>query len=533
MRNGQIQQWCRFHHGRRSLGYAALILFGILLSVWFHLLGPMLTLAQTSTGSVTTNEAAPFNQPGFYPIQQNLPADLYRPTGEWVGRLILPRVEQFQQLQEAKQETDWAWFEVYHAPTANRALVGKIVRLGWSRDPRVQNYVKAGTRDVRFTPDVKRSMATGRIHPLRLDGRNQVGPLQSLAGFRPQDDVTVVLAGDITVEGNGAVTPPPPSIQSPTLRVSREPLLETGRYVALVQFVAAIVPPTGYNLPAQCPGGEPCASEFFRVRHYNPKTKRFDGVEAVLRVPQQPPDSNGVFFSTPRDLEKSPVGKAGWYVYGAQDKNGMFTVQALKPRSLFQLVPTDVVLGRSKALEYIRYQNWADTPPRKGTTQSVLVTERGVQPNAAIAAWQAGFNKNTPISSHALVIHLFGARGGQGKLGELGPLGTYTGHFAYGLAEVVRDQFTQEPQFDITYVQIYANNNPGIMSGVNTWANYMGNLQRGKMGTHPVSDILVKLDTISNSHFETFVLKSEPLKACALNFMNGRMGIPAIDSCSK
>jgi len=37
----------------------------------------------------------------------------------------------------------------------------------------------------------------------------------------------------------------------------------------------------------------------------------------------------------------------------------------------------------------------------------------------------------------------------------------------------------------------------------------------------------------SNSHFETFVLKSEPLKACALNFMNGRMGIPAIDSCSK
>jgi len=38
---------------------------------------------------------------------------------------------------------------------------------------------------------------------------------------------------------------------------------------------------------------------------------------------------------------------------------------------------------------------------------------------------------------------------------------------------------------------------------------------------------------VSNSHFETFVLKSEPLKACALNFMNGRMGIPAIDSCSK
>ncbi|HIK18554.1 MAG TPA: serine protease [Leptolyngbyaceae cyanobacterium M33_DOE_097] len=42
-----------------------------------------------------------------------------------------------------------------------------------------------------------------------------------------------------------------------------------------------------------------------------------------------------------------------------------------------------------------------------------------------------------------------------------------------------------------------------------------------------------KPNDFSNSHFETFVLKSEPLKACALNFMNGRMGIPAIDSCSK
>uniref|UniRef100_A0A7C3PBQ7 Uncharacterized protein n=1 Tax=Oscillatoriales cyanobacterium SpSt-418 TaxID=2282169 RepID=A0A7C3PBQ7_9CYAN len=42
-----------------------------------------------------------------------------------------------------------------------------------------------------------------------------------------------------------------------------------------------------------------------------------------------------------------------------------------------------------------------------------------------------------------------------------------------------------------------------------------------------------QLADFSNSHFETFVLKSEPLKACALNFMNGRMGIPAIDSCSK
>ncbi len=494
--------------GTRSRRLIPAALISFLIALALPLLGSTLTLSQSAptpvsnsvSNSISAKEAAPFNQLSFYPLQQTLPADLYRPTGEWMGRLVLPRVEQFQQWQQANQETDWAWFEVYHAPVANQALVGKIVRLGWSNTPKTQRYVKQATRDVRFTPEVQKSIDAGRMHPVRLNGRNQVGPLQSLAGFRPQDDVTVVLKGDIQIAGNATTPATAPALNAPTLRINREPVMETGRFVALVQIQNAIAPPTGYSLPAQCPGEMPCASEFFRVRHYNPATKQFDGLDAIIRVPQQPPDAIGVFFSTPRDLEKSPVGKAGWYVYGAQDKNGIFTAQALKPRSLFQLQPSQVILGEAKALKYIRYQNWADTPERKGTAQSVLVQEQETQPEAAIAQWTAGFNDKTPIGTRALVMHLFGARGGAGKLAELGPLGTYTGHFAYGLGEVVRDPFTQEPQFDITYVQIYANNGPGIMSGANTWANYMGNLYRGKMGTHPVSDIFVKLEALTQDY---------------------------------
>jgi len=444
--------------------------------------------------------SAPFNQLSFYPLTQTLPTDLYRPTAQWLGRLILPKPGQYQQWQRSTQETDWAWLEVYHAPPPYQDLVGKIVRLGWSQNPRTQTYVQTATQDVQFPPDVQKSIEAGRIHPVRLNGRQQVGPLQSLAGFRPQDDVTVGLAGDIQFEGNALTAPPIPGPGTPTVRISQEPVMTTGRYVALVKVVEAIAPPVGYPLPTQCPGGVPCASEFFRTQHYNPATQQFDGPMAVMRVPQQPSDSRGVFASTPRDLAKSPAGSAGWYVYGAPDRQGVFTVQALKPRSLFQLKPTTVVLGQANALNYIRYDNWAETAPRKGTVQSVVVDARAKEPEQAIAPWQAGLTNPNAIGTRALVLHLFGARGGDSDLGENGPLGTYTGHFAYGLAEVVRDEFTQEPQFDVTYVQVYANNGPGIMSGVSTWANYMGDLQRGKMGTHPTSDILVNFEPLTEDY---------------------------------
>lgn len=489
----------RFPWLRRSHQLRLWVGLGLLLALGLPLWPIAIAPAQTPAPAPAPTPA-PFNQLSFYPLTQTPPPDLYRPTAQWLGRLILPQPAQYQQWQRSTQETDWAWIEIAHAPAPYQSLVGKIVRLGWSQNPNTQTYVQTATRDVQFPPDVQKSIDAGRIHPTRLNGRQQVGPLQSLAGFRPQDDVTVGLAGEVQIEGNAIAAPPIPGTTTPTLRIRQEPVMTTGRYVALVKLLEAIAPPPGYALPSQCPGELPCASEFFRVQHYNPATQTFDGPTTVLRVPQQPPDRNGVFNSTPRDLEKSPAGTAGWYVYGAPDQQGTFTVQALKPRSLFQLKPTEVVLGQAKALNYIRYDNWATTDQRKGTVQSVLAEAQAKQPDLAIAPWQTGLTQPNAIGTRALVLHLFGSRGGEGKLGENGPLGTYTGHFAYGLAEVVRDEFTQEPQFDVTYVQVYANNGPGIMSGVSTWANYMGNLQRGKMGTHPTSDILVRFEPLTEDY---------------------------------
>jgi predicted Abi (CAAX) family protease len=303
--------------------------------------------------------------------------------------------------------------------------------------------------------------------------------LQAIAGARPKDDVTVSLTDAVLIR---------PTDGKPVLQIEAEPLLETGRYYTLVKILGTIAKPE--FIPKACPGIQPCPSELFRVQHYNPVTSQFDGVIDTVRIPQQPIDGNGVYASTPRELEKSPAGNAGWYLYGAQDQTGLFTVQAIKPRSLFQLQPQQVLLNEGQGLDYINTENWKATEQRKGTLQTVLIDTAAKTSEAAIASWKEG--------DRALVMHLFGGRGG--KSGEDSAMGTVTRHFAYGLADVIREPLANELQLDLRYYQVYANNIEGIISGENSWNNYMGSLQRGWLGTRPVTDILVKLDAIADDY---------------------------------
>ncbi|HEY9649156.1 MAG TPA: hypothetical protein V6C95_00730, partial [Coleofasciculaceae cyanobacterium] len=92
----------------------------------------------------------------------------------------------------------------------------------------------------------------------------------------------------------------------------------------------------------------------------------------------------------------------------------------------------------------------------------------------------------------------FGGIGG--KKGEKVRFGLVTGHFAYGIARVVRDRLSNELRFDIEYQQVYANNPDGIVSGAMNWSNYMGDLWRGWLGNRPVSDIVVKLDAVTQDY---------------------------------
>jgi len=411
-------------------------------------------------------QAQPFNQVTTFPIQPLPTSANLRPNGQWIGRLILPGEPDY-----AARPGDWVWFEVWHgAPD----LVGQRVRLTWKPTEANALYVETVTRDIKFSQQAENFLANGNVVPIRLNGRRAVGPLQSLAGARPNDDVTVRLVGGELINLDG----------EPVLQTGLEPVQISGREYGLVKILG---PDTTVSapLPQECPGPAPCPTEFFQVQFYDTATGEFTGPTGTVRIPQQPMVNGQRFISNLRELENSPGGRSGWYIYGARDANGVFTVQALKPRALVQLQPDQVVIGRDPGLKYIDRQNWRDTPQRQGTLQRVLVSADGGSSDAARALWQEG--------DYALIIHLFGGIGGENS--EFAPVGTVTGHFSYGLARVVREPIANELQFDVNYQQVYAHNGGAVLSGTHDWSSYMGDMQRGWLGVRPVSDVVVKLDS--------------------------------------
>ena len=397
------------------------------------------------------------------------PQDLnYKFNGGWIGRLVLPNPAQIEQ----SSLTDWVWVEIEHAPLKNRQLIGKTVRLTWQPKSAIESDAKQVTTDIKFTASTIASQHQGNIHPARLNGRSHVGALQSLAGARPVDDVLVALTG-VELSQIGST--------ESIITIDREPWQITGTLKGLVEILGTDTSRTE-PLPSTCPGAKPCPSEYFRVRHYNINSHAFDGQIETIRLPQLPAKRSGLFPSTIRDLAQSPGGNQGWYLYGNRDSQGLVTVTALQPRALFQLSRAPNILDRDARLDYLNRQHWANTPAQKGQLERVT------------------FNRQPEkLGDKALVIHSFGGIGG--KTGDNpGLTETVTGHFAYGIATVVRDEFTDELQWSIEYHQVYAHNPDGIIAGKQDWATYMGHLQRGWLATRPVADVLISYPPVTEDY---------------------------------
>ncbi len=378
------------------------------------------------------------------------PPDHYQPVAAWIGRLILPQVGDIQKL-----SGDWVWFEVLHSPV--QALIGQTVILTWQSNTDIDDYVSLVSRAVNFSSDAYGSQQAGKVHPSRLDGWQQVGPLQSLAGARPRDDVLVALA-DVRQQGN-------------TLAINQEPTQIAERFYGLVEIASSA--PIKTTCPSVC--------QKFQVRHYNPDSQVFDGATDVIYLPDIPA-INGIRQFNLEQLEQSPAGNLGWYIYGSPNDQGQFVVRAMAPRALFELAPNITITDPSDGLNYINFGNWRRTSDRKGTIQTVQLGQ---------TEWQEG--------DQGLVLHIFGGIGGD-QAETPSVIGTVTGHFAYGIATVVRDVITQKLRFDIDYHQVYAHNPNGIVSGKLSWAEYMGNLQRGWLGTRPISDAIIKLDILTQDY---------------------------------
>lgn len=428
--------------------------------------------------SYALGQRAPFNRPDHYPLERRPDPSHYRPHAAWMGRLILPTASELEQSVPSTPQ-DWVWLELEQTPKERTDLLGRRLRLTWQQTPELQGMVHTVTTDIHLGEAARAATTAGNVVPSRLDGRRLVGPLQSLAGARPHDDITVELdLVQLDTTANG----------EPLLRIGRPPVQITGRWTALVQILGPERGRTeaGGNGPLT-PGVDP---DRFRVRHFDSRSGRFDGPIETVRIPTQPPDRFGRRLFDPRGIANNSVGREGWYLHGSPDALGLFTVQALEPRLLAQLKADRTLSGTAASLRHILHGNWRDTPLQRGRLSRValwpdngrrtLLSRRGT----ATGAWRIG--------DEALVIHGFGGIGG--AQGEPTPGFTVTGHFAFGQAVVIADPFSGEPRFAIRYHQIYANNPNGIVSGAQDWSAFSGDLQRGWLGTRPISDVLIEAD---------------------------------------
>ncbi|MDX2229981.1 MAG: CAAX protease [Leptolyngbyaceae cyanobacterium bins.349] len=432
-------------------------------------------------------QQAAFVHPGYYPLDQTVDRRLYHPIGQWMGRLILPQPEQRHQVQGCL-------LEIHHAPANHAHLVGKIVNLRWMQDPLVQKLVQATTKDVHFSADAEYGVKYGGlVHPTRLNHWKQVNPLESLAGARPEDDMMVMLNEPVQVEAE----------PTHSLYIRSTPVQITGRYYGVVRFVQSIA-----------------GTEQFQVVHFNPNSRQFDGATEVVLLPQVIlAEAYGSYPSTSRDLEKVPLNEQGWYIYGAKNAAGQFVVQSLAPRALLRVQPDRVITGREAARRYILKEAWANAIAQKGTTSSVLCVGDGETRNnqALVDDWQEG--------DRALVVHTYGGIGGNQKEPAAGtPI--FFGHFAYGVAQVVRDPLTEELRFDLRYHQVYTHNTDGLVAGTLHWSRYLGDRQFGWAGSRPTCDLLIKLNVFTGYYDFAGQLQS-PLDAMlvSLQVMTARYRI--------
>jgi predicted Abi (CAAX) family protease len=387
--------------------------------------------------------------------------DYYKPVGVWSGRLIFNR--------EDRLDNGAVLIEIHNAPAEYATMINTEVELAWAMESNkeLKAYVDFLTTDITFSEEANKSRQTGRVHPTRLDGLKAVGPLESLAGARPANSIQVVFEP-------GSV-----SVADGKLWIDKPPVQIRGKMRCLAVFL----------------GADPAEEDQYVIQHYQAETGKFDGERETVVVPSFPVNSRGLRVSTAREVEGSPVNDTGWYLYGFVNETGMFTVEAWEPRRALMVGNLNqIVCGVENGEKALRDMVWKGTRYKKGVIETMLLdptTTDKKDEATMIADWKVG--------DRFLVIHLFGGIGGD-IVNEESCVGLIPGHFAFGDATIVIDDFTNELQFRIIHRQIYAHNNGGIVSGPNMWSSYCGDLERGWFGTRPISDIIVKLDIISTTY---------------------------------
>jgi predicted Abi (CAAX) family protease len=431
-----------------------------------HLLAALFILTFLAGAAVSSAETIP--APDSVPdvvIDQPSAQDasgIYKPIGEWTGRLILPKHEQ--------READGSVF-IKVANSPHGELIGRTIRLRWNTSNEEDRWFETIRPDLKFTEkNLKKAAADGilEIIPIRLDGWARVSPLESLAGARVADDVEVLLKNAVYRDGS--------------VYINEDPVQISGSHAALVKF-------TG-----------PAHGNHRTVVHYNRATGLFDGpTETIYLLSAYKISLKNKLVSSTVDIEKNDINEKGFYIYGVFMNNGndaqgrIFVVKALMPRSLHLLEAAQWTQGKTDIKHYFAKRHFKDLVPRMHRSTIVIPEQSAETLTPQIVS--VYINNVWPVGARCLLVHVFGWRKNlvTGSTDLPGPQCLHAGHFAFGIAEVISDPFTGEKRFDIEYKQIYAHGDGGIVAGTMKWHNYMGDIKRGWMYTVPVSDTMIQI----------------------------------------
>lgn len=378
-----------------------------------------------------------------------LHASPFVPVAAWSGRLILPALEE-------RRPDGGVFFEVENTPDDAAALRGRRVWLRYEDDPTIEERLRRLRVDITFTEAVRQHETTGALHPRRLNGWRAVSPLESLAGARPNDNVTVFLVD--------------PRLDGPDneLRILRDPVQTSGTSKALVQFIRR-------------------TERGFIVRHYDSKERSFrrGQEEEFLHLQRPAPTTTPAPLTSLEGIQSTAQNVNGYFVYGRRTSEG-FVIEALAPRGILCGAPS-IAIDAPRTKDYLRHENFAEVHLKKGRAWSAHLQPKG-QTFSVGAPW--------PEGTRGIVVHTFGGVGGALGMETFVP-GIETGHFSFGSVQQVREPLSDELCMQIIYHQVYAHNHEGIVSGASSWETYAGSVTRGWMYLRPLSDLLIRLPLVT------------------------------------
>lgn len=378
----------------------------------------------------------------------------YQPIAPWTGQLIHPHVSR-------RDPAGGVPFKIEQSP--DRKMIGKTVWLRWNTAEKWNQWFHNRRYDVSI--DAKRlakAVKGGLNPPVALDGWKKVSPLESLSGARP-GDMTVMLRNPVWEGG--------------ALYIEEEPVQISGKSMALVRFLDRL------------------DNDRQIVVHFDSTSGYFSGPKDIIRIPLKyfsRPDTP-VARSSTAGIEKSPLNRDGWYVYGRHE-GGTFVAEAIEPRAAFMLQADQRIEGAREVKSYISRDHFDDL-------RSGLLRRTEMIPEE-YSRWEEG--------DRGLLVHLFGWREHPDEDGPAKMLGLVTGHFAFGMAQVIRCPLSKELRWDLEYRQVYAHNREGLVAGSMKWHNYSGSLRRGWMYTIPISDTIIRIPELDPYDFDGW--KVQPWK---------------------